>query len=111
MGPVKAQFFPSRTDVDTPLRFIAEAIRTEEGGTVVVIRQRNKGADMLGFQGDNVVFRAVFTIPSRESRPQFPTKTASPKEIKHRLIIHDLRRSHQDLENDAGFSTINHIMG
>src|SRR2546423_7280865 len=111
MGPVKAQFFPGRTDVDISLRFIAEAIRTEEGGTVVVIRQRDKGADRLGFKADNVVLRAVFTIASRESGPQFPTKTGSPKQIKHGLIIHDFRRGHQDLENDAGFPAINHIMG
>src|SRR5260221_308328 len=111
MGPIKAQFFPGWTDVDIPLRFIAEAIRTEEGGTVVVIRQGTKGADMLGFKSNNVVFRAVLAIPSRLSRPQFPTKTGSPKEIKHGLIIHDFRRGHQNLENDAGFPAINHIMG
>src|SRR5438270_12906896 len=103
MGPIKTQFFPGWADIDISFRFIAEAIRTEEGGAVVVIRQRNKSTNMLGFQGDNIVLRAVFAIPSRESRPQFPTKTGSPKEIKHRLIIHDFRRSYQDLENDAGF--------
>src|SRR6266567_1142198 len=111
MGPIKTQFFPGWTGIDIPLRFIAEAVGTEEGGAVVVIRQRNKGADMLSFKGDKVVLRAVFAIPSSEARPQFPTKAGSPKKIEHGLIIHHFRRGHQDLENDAGFSTINHIMG
>src|SRR5947208_15961972 len=98
MGPVKAQFFPSRTDVDIPLRFIAEAIRTEEGGTVGVIRQRDKGADMWGFKADNVVLRSLFASACRRSGPQCPRKTGSPKQIKHGLISHNFRGGPRDPE-------------
>src|SRR5258708_29221747 len=90
----KVQFFACWTNVDITLSFIAEAIRAKELGAMVVIGQRDVGTNMLVFNGDNVLLRAVFAVTSDLSGPQLPTKARPPKQIEHRLIFHHFGRRH-----------------
>src|SRR5205823_6376573 len=44
------------------------------------------------------------------SRLQFPTEAHAPEQIKHRLVVHDLRGGHQYRQDDAAFASIDHRM-
>src|SRR5947209_9802403 len=94
-------FFACRTTIDITLRLIAKAVGTKKLGTVVVVRKCHIRTDVLAFQGDNVLFGSIFPITGDLSRPQFPAKAGTEDEIEHRLVLHDLSRSHQSGQDNA----------
>ncbi len=61
MRSIQAEFFACWTQVDIPLRFIAEAIRAKELGAVINIREWNIGTDVLILDSDNILFSAIFS--------------------------------------------------
>ena len=89
MRPIKAQFFACWAEIDITFRFIAEAVWAKETCSVVEIGRGNVGRDLLPFDGDEILFGAIFAVACHLPGPEFPAKSDAPKQIKHRLIVHD----------------------
>jgi hypothetical protein len=87
------EFFAGWTEIDIPLCFIAKAIRTKKLGAVVNIRKRDISTNMLGFQGNNILFRAVLAVSGHLSRPEFPTEAGAPDQITHWLNFPSLQQA------------------
>jgi len=77
---------------------------------VFPIGQGNIGADACVFQRFDVLDGAILGITRHVARPQFPTKAGPKDEVAHGLVIHDFRRRHQHLENDARFAAIDDVV-
>src|SRR5205823_6008204 len=101
MRPIKAQVFACRAHIDITLTVVGELLGTKELGTVIHIGHGNVGTDVLTFDGDQVVFRAILAITSRLPRPQLPAETGTPEQIEHGLIVHHFGGRHQDVQDDA----------
>ena len=74
------------------------------------IRQWNVGADARIFHGFDVLDGAILGITRHRARSQLPAEAGAKDEVAHGLVIHDLRRRHQHLENDARFAAIDDVV-
>ncbi len=92
-------------------RIIAEAGGRKELSALLESRKRHVSVDMLGFQNHDIVFGAILRIPRHMAGSQLPAKAGAEDEIAHRLVLHHLRRRHQDIQDDAVFAPIDDIVG
>jgi hypothetical protein len=72
LPPIPVQFFTCRTEVDIAFDIIAEAGGRKELGALVESRKRHVRADVLAFNGDDVLFGAVLALPGGLFGPQLP---------------------------------------
>src|SRR6266487_4476585 len=107
----EVQFFACWTQVDIALSLIAKAIRAKVCGTMIVVRKCHIRTHVLGFQGDNVLFGAIFAIPGDLSRPQFPAEASPENKIEHGLVLHDFGRCDESGQDNPRFAPINDIVG
>ena len=62
---------------------------------MVVIGERDVGTDVLVFDGNDVLLRAVFAVTSDLPGPQLSAEAGVSEQIEHRLIFHHLCRGDQ----------------
>ncbi len=110
MRLIKAQFVACRTDIEVALRLLVKAIDAKERRAMINVGGGNVRPHALAFDGDQIVFRAILLVASDLPQPQLPAEADTPEQIKHGLIVHHLRGSHQHLENDARFAPIDDVV-
>src|SRR5436190_24065534 len=109
--PHPLQHLALRTAILIRLRFIAEVGGRPDLIALFPIRQGNRGPDALGLNGFDVLDGAILGVARHMPWPQFPAEARAKDEVAHGLVIHDLRRRHQYLEDDARFAAIDDIVG
>ena len=110
MGRKVVEFFASRTDVDITLGVVLERLRAKERGAVVVVGRGNVGMNVLVFESDNVLFRAVLAVAGSLPGPQFPAEARPPEQVEHGFVFGDFGGSHQHPQDDAGLAAIDDIL-
>ena len=72
MRPIKTQFFACWAEIDITFHLIAEAVWAKEFRPMILIGRGNVGMDVLSFDGDQVLFGAIFAVSRDLPGPQFP---------------------------------------
>src|SRR5260221_1129287 len=110
-SPHPLQHLALRTAILISLRFIAEVGGRPDLIPLFPIGQGHIGTNACVFQRFDVLDGAILRITRHLVRVQFPAKAGAKDEVTHRLVIHDFRRRHQYLEDDACFAAIDDIVG
>src|SRR5258708_16431936 len=109
--PHPLQNLALRTAILISLRFIAEVGGRPGLIPLFPIRQGNIGTDALVLNGFDVLDGAIFRVAGSLVMLELRREAVTPQQVAHRLVIHDLRRRHQYLEDDARFAAIDDIVG
>jgi hypothetical protein len=62
------------------------------------------------FEADDVLNRAVLGTPDRTPGPQLPAEADAMEGVEHRLVIHDIRRRDERLQDNARLAAIDDIV-
>jgi len=104
------QFGSVGADIQIPLGIVVKITLSEEFCSLVQIRKRNKGKNMLLFKRSDDLCSPIGGISSKLTWPQLPAEANSPEQIKNRLVFHDLRGRDKGSEDDSRLSSVYHIV-
>jgi hypothetical protein len=91
-------------------RIVRKVVLAEERSAVIHVGERDVGADAGILQGDDVLDRAVGSVPGGLLRMELAAEADSPQQVQHWLVFHDIGRRHQGSEDDAPFAAIDDVV-
>jgi len=106
------EWLTSRTDrgiVDGVIRELGRAIIPPM--LVLPVEKRNRGSYARVFNRFAICERALLRVAGDVSGSHTPAKANVPQKIEHGLVLHDLCRGHEQRQDQARLSAIDHIVG
>src|SRR5450759_4081092 len=110
VSPTEREHFALWTDIDIPLSVVGEYGGAVEGRGLLPVRQGHEGPDAVLLQRQEVLDGAVGGIGDHACGTKLVAEDGPPQLVAEGLILHDIPRSDERMENETGLAAIDQIV-